>query len=320
MTAPRPVFRKRHPCPRPWGRWVGGAISARWVSGAISGVWALVAILMIGCGIEGARDSAERRSTRSVESAASPGSADAVAAMTPADAPDATTDEVPPTEQIARKLIYTADVDVVVDTFDPLPAEIERLVRRHGGYIAESSIRGSRGDRRSGTWKVRIPVGQFEPFLTAASGIGEVRSLARRSQDVTEEFFDVEARIRNKRVQEAGLLKILEERPGKLEDVLAVERELSRVREEMERMEGRLRLLENLTSLTTVNIRVEEIRNYVPPQAPTFSRRVGRSFTGSLDSLRRVGESLAIGFVALVPWMIVLAIPIAGIAWALRRR
>lgn len=294
--------------------------SRRWARCWAPDVWLLLAtVAMLGCGSEAARESDERRSSRAVESAASPGSADAVASMAPADTPDTSTDDVPPSDQLARKLIYTADVDVVVDVFDPLPAEIEGLVRQHGGYIAESSIRGSRGDRRSGTWKVRVPVEQFESFLTAASGIGEVRSLARRSQDVTEEFFDVEARIRNKRVQEAGLLKILEERPGKLEDVLAVERELSRVREEMERMEGRLRLLENLTSLTTVNIRVEEIRNYVPPQAPTFSRRIGRSFAGSLDNLRRAGESLAIGFVALVPWMIVLAIPIAGITWALRR-
>ena len=211
-------------------------------------------------------------------------------------------------EQFARKLIQTADASLVVEDFDSVPDRVESLVRQHRGFIASSRIGGHRGDRRTGTWQVRVPAEHFEPFLAAATGIGEVRSIHRKSQDVTEEFFDVEARIRNKKVQEGGLLKILEERPGKLEDVLAVERELSRVREEMERMQGRLRLLANLTALATVNLEVEEIKGYIPPESPTLARRVSRSFDGSLFALRVAAENLLVAVVALVPWLVTLGI------------
>ncbi len=277
-------------------------------------------VLLAGCGAEGPMN---RVSSSSSKPAAEGEDASGVSGFLPAEdetAETASQETSSDADRMTRKLIYTADVDVVVEDFDPLPAKIEAMVRQYDGFIAESNVRGTRGDRRRGTWKVRIPVDQFEPFLSTASTIGEVRSRARRSQDVTEEYFDVEARIRNKKVQEEGLLKILEDRTGELEDVLAVERELSRVREEVERMQGRLRVLENLTSLTTVNIQVEEIRDYVPPQAPTFSRRVSRSLEGSLTVLRQAGEALVIAAVALAPWAIVFAIPAIPIAWFIRRQ
>lgn len=210
--------------------------------------------------------------------------------------------------EFERKLIQSAEASLIVEDFDAVPERIESLVRQHQGFIANSRIGGRRGARRTGYWQVRVPAERFEPFLAATSGIGEVVSIHRKSQDVTEEYFDVEARIRNKRVQEEGLLKILEERPGKLEDVLAVERELSRVREEMERMQGRLRLLANLTSLATVNIEVEEVKGFVPAESPTFARRISRNFEMSLDSLRQTGEYLVIALVVFLPWLLIVAI------------
>ena len=78
------------------------------------------------------------------------------------------------------------------------------------------------------------------------------------SQDVTEEYYDVEARIKNKRVEEERLLKHLEQSTGKLEDILKVEKEISRVRGEIERQQGRLQYLDKLSALTTVTITLHE--------------------------------------------------------------
>jgi len=319
------------PCPQPvpevWIRFVS-ELRIRLIPNLLRCFGGFALILLVGCGAES--EYASRPSSASGES-------DSMGFVPRDDVPrfssESDTSTVPveggdigsadsssvESEQFARKLIYTADADLVVEDFDAVPQQIDKLVRQYRGFIANSQIGGRRGSRRTGTWQVRIPAEQFEPFLAATVEIGEVRSLARKSQDVTEEFFDVEARIRNKRVQENGLLKILEERPGKLEDVLTVERELSRVREEMERMEGRLRLLANLTSLTTINIVVEEIKNYFPEQAPTFTRRVARSFEGSMLSLRRTGENLAIALVALLPWVLVLCVLGIPVVWGLRK-
>src|SRR5690606_14566838 len=114
---------------------------------------------------------------------------------------------------------------------------------------------------------------------------------------------------------------ILEERSGKLEDVLKVEVELSRVRGEIERMEGRLRVLENLSSLATVTLNVRERTDYSPepPVAPDFSTRIARAWTGSIGDLRQLGENLVIFAVGVAPWLPLILLVIA-IAIVLLRR
>ena len=172
---------------------------------------------------------------------------------------------------------------------------------------------------RQGSWKVRVPVDSYDPFVKGVVALGELVSLRANSQDVSEEYFDLDARQAAKKVEEQRLLKHLTESTGKLEDILAVERELSRVRTEIERMQGRLRALANLTSLATVTITASEIKGYVPPQAPTLGTKIARTFAGSLDSLRQFGEALLIACVALVPWLPLIALVVGLVFWLVRR-
>ena len=207
-----------------------------------------------------------------------------------------------------RKIIYRAKIELAVEDFGPVPSAVAELVKKVDGYVADSTLGGTPGIARQGTWKVRVPVARFDEFVAAAKGIGELVTASTQSEDVSEEYFDVEARIRNKTKEEERILKLLEERTGKLADVIEVERELSRVREETERMQGRIRVLADQTTFTTVDISVSEIRGYVPPAAPDLSTRVSRSFAGSVDGLRTFGESLLVGLAALTPWIPVLLV------------
>ncbi len=137
---------------------------------------------------------------------------------------------------------------------------------------------------------------------------------------MSDQYYDLEARIRNKQKEEARLLKHLDENTGKLEDILAVEREVSRVREELERMEGRMRVLQDLVSLTTVTLHVNEIKGYVPPQAPTFGLRISRAFAGSWKALISAIQSLVVAGVADGPWFGAIGIPVLSIVSLARRR
>jgi SAM-dependent methyltransferase len=141
-----------------------------------------------------------------------------------------------------------------------------RLIPQFGGYLAQAEVTGAPGEPRSGKWKVRVPVARFDAFLEAVVALGELIGRKTDSQDVTEEFYDLEARTKTKKVEEARLLKHLEESTGTLKDTLEVERELGRVRGEIERQEGRRQLLANLADLTTVTISIQERRDYVPPR------------------------------------------------------
>ena len=219
-----------------------------------------------------------------------------------------------------RKIIYTAKLDLVVEDFSPIPTKINELANRFDGYIAGSDISGSAGSRRNGSWEVRVPVDHYEQFLDAARGLGEPRGESCDSEDVSDEFYDLDSRIRNKQKEETRLLKLLEDATGKLEEILKVEKELSRVRGEIERMQGRIRVINDLTAMTTVNLSVEEIKDYVPPAAPGYATRVSRTFQASIAELVSFGQTVSIAAVAVTPWAIVLLPPVLVIWLVAKRR
>ena len=223
-------------------------------------------------------------------------------------------------QRVDQKIIYSADVELAVESFTGIPDQVVAVVKKFDAYVADSQLAGSSGENRRGTWKIRVPVARFDEFINAAKGLGEVIKVGTSSRDVSEEYYDVDARIRNKTKEEERLLQLLEERPGKLEDVIAIERELSRVREELERMQGRMRVLADLTSLTTVDLSIVEIREYEPPQAPTLATRVRRAFEGSLSTLQTTGEAVLLATVATGPWLPLAALVISPAYLFVRRR
>lgn len=219
----------------------------------------------------------------------------------------------------ARKIIYTANVNLIVKSFAGVENSILDLTQQLGGFVARANISGKTGDSRQGAWTVRVPTDQYRAFLASAGGLGEITSLNEHTKEVTAEFHDVDARIRNKQKEEQRLNKILEERPGKLTDVLTVEREVSRVREEIERMQGRLRVLKDLTSYSTISITVTEIQLYVPPSTPTFGMLIERQWTSTVESMTLAFQTAVLWIIAIGPWMVIIGLICSLGALASRR-
>jgi hypothetical protein len=224
-----------------------------------------------------------------------------------------------PKATTGRKIVYNANIDLVTENLNTFESSLTKIVSKQKAYIADSERSGATGTTRHGFWKVRVPVDGYDDFINLTLKLGELVSIKADSQDVSEEYYDLDARQTAKRVEEARLLKHLSDSTGKLEEILAVERELSRVRGEIERMQGRLRVLTDLTTLATVTVNANEIKGYVPPQAPTFSTRIARTFATSLASLQQFGEGLLLCLVALAPWLPFIAIPVVLIVWLTRR-
>ena len=275
-------------------------------------VFYCVLLSAVGCGGEMARESARKASTdTSVELASTAGRS-----------VHGTVDG--PHESLAadlqRKIIYEAEVSLVVTDFSSAETEMPRLVKEHGGYLADVSIDRTVGERRSGRWQARIPVDRFEPFLAAVSSLGVPESRGQTAEDVTEEYIDLGTRIANKKRLEERILKLLQDSEGKIKDVIEVERELARVRGEIEQMEGRLRYLTNRIDLTTVTITAREQRDYVPPEAPTLAGRIQQAWETSLASLRRFGEGVMVAIVFAFPWLVALVVVWGPAVWYARRR
>jgi hypothetical protein len=274
-----------------------------------------LSILILGCGAENEKNVMTDPATGSgkvahylVSPADAPSGAMAPAAANPKAA-----------AIVDRKILYSADLSMVTANFTKLESAIVKLVRENDGYIADADVGGTVGLNRHARWKIRIPVEKFDSFLTSASGLGELSQRQIHSQDVTEEFYDLESRIKNKKVEETRLLKHLTDSTGKLDEILAAEKELSRVREEVERQEGRLRLLANLASLTTVTITASESSTFVPATAPTFATRASRTFEASYKGLVEFTQGFALFVIGLLPWIPVILI-LALIAFLMVRR
>jgi hypothetical protein len=206
---------------------------------------------------------------------------------------------------VERKIIYTAHLDVIVKDLDEATREVERRRGSFKGRVAKSEARSDAGARRIATFTLEVPVDQFRGLVAALKDLGTPDRDSVDSQDVTEEYVDVQARIKNLRQQEDKLNELLQEKrkEEKLEDVIRLSDRIYEVRQVVERAEGRLKYLEARAAFSTVNLTLREIKDYQPPTAPTFGDRVGHTFRGSWESLVGLAEGVTLVAVALGAWL-----------------
>ncbi len=269
-----------------------------------------VPVLVIGCG--GDMKNAESfASTESMKVSTAGQLATADSSIEPGDLENA---------EIQRKIIYEATVDLIVTVFDGVPEKVREIVKSFSGYVSSSSLEGASGDRRTGTWTIKIPSDQYSEFLDQAGKLGELQSLREETTEVTAEFYDLEARIRTKEQEEARMLKHLEEDTKELKDILAVEKELMRLRSELERSKGQMRLLTHKTDFSTVTLFIREFRDFEPEQRAAFGVEVKRSFNQSINHISELLRTLAIAFVVLFPWLLLFGIPSILLTFLIRRK
>ena len=158
----------------------------------------------------------------------------------------------------ANMVIRTAAASVQVDSLDLALTALRQLAGRLGGFVANAAIQTGEGELRSANIEVKVPATRFDELMTGLKPIGELESSKVHTDDVGEEYVDVTARMDNSRRLERRLIDLLTTRTGKLKDVLDVEQSLARVREEIERYEGRLRYLRAHTAMSTLTVYVHE--------------------------------------------------------------
>jgi len=155
-------------------------------------------------------------------------------------------------------IIRTGQASVEIDSLEIAVAQVRALAQRVGGFIANTQMQLGREQFRSAMLEIKVPAARFDELLGALQPLGKVEFVNVSAQDVGEEFTDISARVANGRKLEGRLIDLLATRTGKLSDVLEIERELARVREEIERMEGRLRYLKAHAATSTLSLTVHE--------------------------------------------------------------
>ncbi|MDB5391073.1 MAG: hypothetical protein JWM11_6719 [Planctomycetaceae bacterium] len=224
-----------------------------------------------------------------------------------------------------RKIITTSQVQLISDNFNEDVAKVELLISslklsETGGYLSQHEISGSAGDQRYGLWAVRLSLDQVDGFLKDVVAVAELVKSDSKSNDVTDQYVDLSARVKNKLQEENRLLSHLE-KSASLPDTLLLEKELSRVREEVERLQGQLNVLTAATDLATIHIRLLERSRYQPPVVATaipFVTKIGQTFMKSYQELIGFLQGCAIILAGLAPWF--MAAFIVAAPWLLISR
>ena len=218
-----------------------------------------------------------------------------------------------------RKVIRNGEIYLVVKSYKPAREAIEGMVKKSGGYIANSSVEHSLNRVSSATLTVRVPSGHFQPVMAALARLGVVQSESTNSKDITEQYYDIKARLATAQKLEARLLELLQTRTNKVADLLQVERELARVREKVESFQGKLRLFDNLVDLSTLTIHLSIQQKYTPPKPPTLISEITDVLGDSWDSLKAFGRGALLACVALLPWVLPIGLVVYGLVRLVRR-
>ncbi|HXA10303.1 MAG TPA: DUF4349 domain-containing protein [Chthoniobacterales bacterium] len=157
-----------------------------------------------------------------------------------------------------RKLIRNAQLDLEVTTYEGTIRRLTTFATEEHGFVATQSSAKLPNGKLQGTIVIKVAPDNLDRFLEKARGLGELKNQTLGTDDVTKAYFDTDARLRNAKRMEERLLDMLQKKTGKVSDLLEVEKELGRVREQIEQMQGTLKYYDALVQDATVTITLAE--------------------------------------------------------------
>lgn len=231
---------------------------------------------------------------------------------------DASAEEVAFQMPDSRKIIRRASMDLETREFDSALRSIQQAVANAGGYIESQSQNGysygsrSRYQERYANISARVPSAKLDEVIQSVGGVCNVLSQSEHIDDITDSYYDVEARLKTLRIQEERLLEILS-KAEKLEDIITLEGALSDVRYQIENLTASLRRMDSQVTYSFLDMSIQEVVEYqtVQEKPRTFGQRIGDAFSDGVgdmvDGLQDFAIWLARVGPSLVVWLIILA-------------
>lgn len=217
-----------------------------------------------------------------------------------------------------RFRIQTATVELEVESHGDTRDELAYEARSLGGYVdRETSDRHTRGNESwtTGTLILRVPSENYNQLLATVEESGTVQHKETDTRDVTEQVVDLRARLKNLRAQR-DRLRDLYESANDTEAILQVGQRLSEVQGEIERVEGRLAVLEEQVAYSTVRVEISEQPpegKLGPEEAAWYETGVLAAFLESVNGVVVVGRMIVVGIAYIAPYALAFGIPIAGL-------
>jgi hypothetical protein len=238
---------------------------------------------------------------------------------------DASSDLVSAKASEERMIVRTAEVALVVDDTDDSVAQIKGIVSALGGYVVDTRLWRDEEQLR-GSITVRVPSDSLDDALSQFKALAvKVERESGSSRDVTEEYADLDAQLRNLEATEQELLELLttvRERTGKAEDILAVHRELTSIRGQIEQLKGRMQYLERTSVMAAVTIELipDVLARPIASSGWRPSETVAGAFRALVQTLRFVADAAIWIVLYVLPVAAIVLIPFAAVWWFWRRR
>jgi len=213
---------------------------------------------------------------------------------------------------VTQKIIKSANISIEVEkgTFQDKILEITNIAEKNGGFVSDTeSYSNPEGNISSGRIVIRIPGEKFNSVVEEVKKAGQIKSIIISGQDVTQEYVDLESRLRNYQAQEKVLLELME-KSTKVSDSIEVQRELSNVQGEIEVIKGRMNYIDNMVSMSVIDINLYEPEVAAPIEGGGFLNAVKRGVEGAVKVL----NGIAFFLIAISP-LLVLAGIIMLIVW-----
>ncbi|MCS6845646.1 MAG: DUF4349 domain-containing protein [Caldilineales bacterium] len=226
--------------------------------------------------------------------------------------------------QETRKVIYNASMVLIVRDTEAAARQVSELATSLGGYVADmNGYRGTDNILRY-TITLRVPAEQFEATRAALRALAvRVENETMNTNDVTDQYYDLEARLRVLRATENELLALLREtreRGGKVEDIMAIYRELNSVQSEIESLQGQLNRLDKLVAFSTITVELRPYELIVPVTTEEWTplQTARESFGTLVQVLRGLVDLLIRLVIIVVPVLLILAVPVVLVLLLLR--
>lgn len=220
-----------------------------------------------------------------------------------------------------EKLIENLYYQIETLQFDDSIKKVQSLYESLGGYVQESRVEGLSGQGlRSSHYVLRIPQDKSAQLKDRTAELGNVLRTDSNIENVTDEYYDIEARLKSLRAQEERLLALLE-KSGSLEDIVQLEKALSDVTYQIEKLTGTLRNYDSLIQYMTVTIDLQEVTKETEvSQAPvTLGERISTQFHSTMTGLGNFGEAFLVFLVGSLPVLLLLALAAVIVILIVRR-
>ncbi|KKW35965.1 MAG: hypothetical protein UY81_C0035G0004 [Candidatus Giovannonibacteria bacterium GW2011_GWA2_53_7] len=215
-----------------------------------------------------------------------------------------------------QRIIRQADLSMLVSSVEEAQVSLQEIAKTHAGFVRDASVYEQQDKTLSGYAVLRVEASRFDSAMQAIRDLAlNVERESVSGTDVTEQFVDLEAQLKNARAEEQAYLALLN-RAGSVTELLEVQRELSNVRGRIEMFEGRLKYLSDQTDLATITINLSEKPSLI---APTGNFRLGDTFKEAIQTLVLAFQEVAKGLVWLLIFGVGIVLPVSLILWGVYR-